>query len=158
MRCESCGFANPEGKKFCEECGTKLVRVCPSCGAEVRPAAKFCGDCGTPLTGQPTRPQSSAASLQPLAPTRAEAERRQLTVMFIDLVGSRRSPNSSTPKTIMLAWWRIRPPVIRSSRATRGISRNIWAMACWCTLAIPLPMKTMRSCRAQWSGDRGGSQ
>ncbi len=88
MRCASCGFANPEEKKFCEECGTKLVRVCPSCGAEVRPAAKFCGDCGTPLTGEPARPQSSATTLQPLAPTRAEAERRQLTVMFIDLVGS----------------------------------------------------------------------
>jgi hypothetical protein len=55
MCCASCGFANPEEKKFCEECGTKLVRVCPSCGAEVRPAAKFCGDCGTLLTSPPAR-------------------------------------------------------------------------------------------------------
>ena len=90
MRCESCGFANPEGKKFCEECGTKLVRVCPSCGAEVRPAAKFCGECGTPLSrpSQLTARSLQLPALQPLAPTRAEAERRQLTVMFIDLVGS----------------------------------------------------------------------
>ena len=88
MRCVSCGFANPEGKNFCEECGTKLVRVCPSCGAEVRPAAKFCGDCGTLLTSQSASPQSSAVSVQPSTLSRAEAERRQLTVMFIDLVGS----------------------------------------------------------------------
>ena len=75
MRCASCGFANPEEKKFCEECGTKLVRVCPSCGAEVRPAAKFCGDCGTPLTSQSANSQSSATSLQPLAPVNIPKER-----------------------------------------------------------------------------------
>ncbi len=52
MQCGSCGFDNPEGTKFCEECGTKLVRACPSCGREVRPTAKFCGECGTALTGK----------------------------------------------------------------------------------------------------------
>src|SRR5262245_9438766 len=50
MRCASCNLENPEGKKFCEECGAKLLSVCPSCGAEVRPTAKFCGDCGKSLT------------------------------------------------------------------------------------------------------------
>src|SRR5215831_11273227 len=50
MNCGSCGFDNPEGTKFCEECGAKLVRACPSCGHEVRPTAKFCGECGTTLT------------------------------------------------------------------------------------------------------------
>jgi hypothetical protein len=88
MRCTSCGFENPEGKKFCEECGATLVRTCPSCSAEVRPAAKFCWDCGTSLTGQPASTPPSAAPLQVVAPSRAEAERRQLTVMFCDLVGS----------------------------------------------------------------------
>src|SRR5713101_2319924 len=50
MRCASCGFENPQGTQFCEECGAKLIRACPSCGREVRPTAKFCGGCGTPLT------------------------------------------------------------------------------------------------------------
>jgi hypothetical protein len=56
MRCESCGFANPEEKRFCEECGTKLVQACPSCGVKVRPSAKFCGDCGTPLAAPGQQP------------------------------------------------------------------------------------------------------
>src|SRR5262245_7905201 len=35
--CASCGFENLEGKKFCEQCDAKLLRVCPCCGTEVRP-------------------------------------------------------------------------------------------------------------------------
>ena len=79
MQCVSCGFENPEGIKFCEECGTKFVSLCPSCGHELRPTAKFCGECGTALTGKAkgkkqkakkvVSPQSSVvSSSQPPAP------------------------------------------------------------------------------------------
>ena len=111
MRCPSCGSETPEGAKFCEHCGTPFVRLCPSCGQQVRPTAKFCPDCGTALStgrSQPARAprqpaKQRAKSTPPAAPrfrprapqatrgTRGgapEAERRQLTVMFCDLVGS----------------------------------------------------------------------
>src|SRR5215468_6104578 len=98
MRCASCGFENEEGAQFCEECGTPLVPACPSCGREVRPTAKFCSRCGVALTPAvpstaPLRPEQPpahvAAPASPLAERAAsEAERRQLTVMFCDLVGS----------------------------------------------------------------------
>jgi predicted ATPase/class 3 adenylate cyclase len=106
MRCASCGFENPEEAKFCEECGTPFVRVCPSCGQQARSTAKFCPECGTALRaeGKPTPPRSrsrkgaqrpkratqSARQAAPAAsrPASPEAERRQLTVMFCDLVGS----------------------------------------------------------------------
>src|SRR5262249_43240269 len=106
MRCPSCGFENPEGLKFCEECGTQLLRVCPGCGQQVRPTAKFCGECGTTLGAeeklplaksrkrkgatsarQARRPGASPTTARP-HPATPEAERRQLTVMFCDLVGS----------------------------------------------------------------------
>src|SRR5262245_54834824 len=88
MRCTSCGFENPEGLKFCNECGTSLKRRCAQCNFENAPQAKFCGECGIPLAAQTAVAQSPAFPLQPLAPTKPEAERRQLTVMFCDLVGS----------------------------------------------------------------------
>jgi RNA polymerase subunit RPABC4/transcription elongation factor Spt4 len=48
--CRSCGHVNPEGTKFCQECGSKLVTVtkafCTSCGAELAPGTRFCGECG----------------------------------------------------------------------------------------------------------------
>src|SRR5262245_8652036 len=53
MRCASCGFANPEGVKFCIGCGVPLQHRCPSCGVENLPQARFCGECGTPLAGRP---------------------------------------------------------------------------------------------------------
>src|SRR5215510_666351 len=98
MRCRSCSWENEEEAQFCEECGTPLVRTCPSCGREVRPTAKFCSKCGTALTSQasPTAllqpgqpPTHPAAPAPPLTERGApEAERRHLTVMFCDLVGS----------------------------------------------------------------------
>jgi len=106
MRCPSYGSENAEGMNFCEECGTKLGRTCPSCGYELKPTAKFCGKCGTTLGATGPRPATTsrkrtgvtppgpcarpAARRTPSRPPAAapEAERRQLTVMFCDLVGS----------------------------------------------------------------------
>src|SRR5262245_12528684 len=52
MNCASCGFAIPEGVKFCIGCGVPLQRRCPSCGVENLPQAQFCGECGTPLSSK----------------------------------------------------------------------------------------------------------
>ena len=52
MHCPSCGFENPEGTKFCGECGRSLTNRCPGCGAENPPQFKFCRECGTILTGK----------------------------------------------------------------------------------------------------------
>lgn len=46
-KCPSCGSDNPEGTKFCQECGTKLGAAhCISCGASLAPGSRFCGECG----------------------------------------------------------------------------------------------------------------
>ena len=59
--CPSCGHVNPQGAKFCLECGTKLEqgKVCPSCGHVNPPEAKFCLECGTRL-GTPVCPDCGA--------------------------------------------------------------------------------------------------
>src|SRR5690242_11928212 len=56
----------------------------PACGFENEPTARFCGGCGKPI-GEVAAPAPAIVS----APLRTDgAERRQLTVMFCDLVGS----------------------------------------------------------------------
>ncbi|WP_438445112.1 SPFH domain-containing protein [Gorillibacterium sp. sgz5001074] len=48
--CPSCGVQNVQGAKFCNECGTKLLKekkYCGNCGAEMPETAKFCNECGT---------------------------------------------------------------------------------------------------------------
>jgi predicted ATPase/class 3 adenylate cyclase len=102
MRCASCGFDNPEEMKFCGECGVSLEYRCPQCGFASPPGFRFCGACGTALSGQPRASQSTppdawrhSQETQPalVTPPSAEgprpaAERRQLTVLFCDLVDS----------------------------------------------------------------------
>jgi len=45
--CPQCGNINPEGVKFCQECGAKLGAVkCHKCGAALAPGTRFCGECG----------------------------------------------------------------------------------------------------------------
>jgi class 3 adenylate cyclase/tetratricopeptide (TPR) repeat protein len=84
MTCASCGHVNPEGQKFCGECGTPLQAACPSCGHVNPPGQKFCGECGTPLgvTAAPVAP--GPARTPQAAPA---AERRLVSVLFADLVG-----------------------------------------------------------------------
>jgi hypothetical protein len=125
MPCLSCGCENPAGMSFCEACGTKLIQGCPSCGQEVGPAASFCGHCGTPLPAPVASPQQAPAKPQPAKRTTTkgsrrkakpqaplaqrpprmtgrgapEAERRQLTVLFCDLVGSTPLAHKGTAAT-----------------------------------------------------------
>jgi Adenylate and Guanylate cyclase catalytic domain/Double zinc ribbon len=84
MRCPSCGFANSDGMHFCGRCGTKLPMPCLACGFANPADHVFCGRCGVRLS-EPPLPPSPASAAEPRAP---EAERRQLTVLFCDLVDS----------------------------------------------------------------------
>jgi len=80
MRCSKCGSDNPAGKKFCEDCGAPLVSPCPRCGAETTAGKGFCGECGAPLVAASVNVEPRESSLT--------GERRHLTVLFCDLVGS----------------------------------------------------------------------
>jgi class 3 adenylate cyclase/predicted ATPase len=87
MKCPNCDNDCEGSAKFCEECGTHLIVVCGSCAAELTPTAKFCSECGTTTRVG----QASGVIENTTAPVRLNepgAERRQLTVMFCDIVGS----------------------------------------------------------------------
>jgi class 3 adenylate cyclase/tetratricopeptide (TPR) repeat protein len=85
MRCSKCGSENREGRKFCTKCGTPLLAACPKCGAAVEPDESFCGECGTALGN--AAPPAVADGTQSVTAS-AGGERRHLTILFCDLVGS----------------------------------------------------------------------
>jgi class 3 adenylate cyclase/tetratricopeptide (TPR) repeat protein len=87
MNCPRCQTRVASSQKFCGDCGEPLPWFCQACGSSNAPRNRFCGECGTPgaaLSGnaQPGNAQPSESAPAP------EVERRQLTVMFADLVGS----------------------------------------------------------------------
>jgi class 3 adenylate cyclase/predicted ATPase len=84
LRCPKCMAENAARRRYCAECGTPLPLPCRACSFENEPAAKYCGGCGKPV-GETAAPPPVASSPPPRTDS---AERRQLTVMFCDLVGS----------------------------------------------------------------------
>ncbi len=62
-------------------CTDGAASGCPSCGEQSAPAARFCSQCGARLA-----PSLEAGSDKPARPSLSE--RRQVTVLFCDLVGS----------------------------------------------------------------------
>jgi class 3 adenylate cyclase/tetratricopeptide (TPR) repeat protein len=78
MKCPKCQGENPEGKKYCAECGAKLEVLCPHCHSPHLPQSKFCGECGQKLDATPVK-------AKPIPPT--DSERKHVTVLFSDMSG-----------------------------------------------------------------------
>lgn len=95
MRCVQCEHELGHGAKFCPECGASQMTNCPQCATRVFIAATSCSACGTPLAGHDER---RATASRPAVQAKSDAERRQLTVMFCDLVGSTAMSASLDPE------------------------------------------------------------
>jgi class 3 adenylate cyclase/predicted ATPase len=100
MDCPHCGASNPESKRHCGDCGAMLLIRCASCGCESPPGKKFCGDCGValPRLPEPSAPKKGIPRSKEV--TAQAAERRQITVMFCDLVGSTALSASMDPEDL----------------------------------------------------------
>ncbi len=98
MRCSACSTENPPQAKFCLECGAPLARRCSACGTLLPDVAKFCLECGQAIPAAGVAPTPSIAP-QTYTPQHLAAkilagrdaltgERKQVTVLFADVVGS----------------------------------------------------------------------
>ena len=96
MKCPSCQTDNPPTRKFCRECGTKLLRICPECAAENLPGDKFCGECGKPLDKPKEASRIDYSAPESYTPkhladriltskSAMEGERKLVTVLFADV-------------------------------------------------------------------------
>src|SRR5262249_11237754 len=79
--CSNCAVEVAEQEKFCRQCGSPAGRRCPARDATNPASSKFCGDCGTKLRADSSAVPATARYSRPI-------ERRQLSVLFCDLVGS----------------------------------------------------------------------
>ncbi len=89
MHCTKCGTNNPSTNNFCVKCGNALPKHCAKCKAENPPTSDFCGKCGACLGESAAPPDADQPELAGAASGPVTVgERRHLTVLFCDLVGS----------------------------------------------------------------------
>jgi len=91
MKCPKCRFENPDGVKFCGECGAKMEKICPQCNFSNPPGFKFCGECGYDLRRpeQATPRDGSEPVADGILTTsgEVEGERKYVSVLFSDMSG-----------------------------------------------------------------------
>ena len=104
MKCSECRDENRDGAKFCNQCGSKLELQCLQCRNLSPPDSKFCSECGHSLptaaapVAQDVSFEEKLGKIQKYLPNgltekilaqkdRIEGQRRQVTVMFVDMTG-----------------------------------------------------------------------
>jgi len=101
MICPQCQRVNEAGATFCTNCGARLERLCPNCQTPNVSDARFCKRCGQALmaaaAATPPTPTEFAAprSYTPkhlaekilVSRSALEGERKQVTVLFVDVSG-----------------------------------------------------------------------
>src|SRR5215467_8456449 len=103
MLCAKCKTENPDGLKFCNECGAAFKASCASCGFENAPAAKFCGQCGARINAEsaPSAKRSVEAPIRVAGTPASEnidGERKTVTALFADIKGSTELMESLDPE------------------------------------------------------------
>jgi class 3 adenylate cyclase/tetratricopeptide (TPR) repeat protein len=91
MRCSNCKSDNPDGKRFCGDCGAALANICPKCGADNPDGKRFCGECGAALGANASakKPDDSPVRVaESSAREDLEGERKTVTALFADIKGS----------------------------------------------------------------------
>jgi predicted ATPase/class 3 adenylate cyclase len=111
MECPKCQTENPEGLKFCGECGARMERICPKCHAANPPQFKFCGECGqalhkpslsSPINYSEPRSYTPKFLADKILTSRSavEGERKLVTVMFADVAGSTSMSEKLDPEDV----------------------------------------------------------
>jgi len=91
MQCPKCQVENPDGKKFCRECGADLILACPRCSSEILPSDKFCGACRYDLRAAPSAVPDKSPDQRPQEEKKplpsSDSARKYVTVLFSDMSG-----------------------------------------------------------------------
>ena len=112
MKCPQCQHENTQEARFCNSCGARLEVTCPSCARSNAPGSRFCNQCGHPLEVA-AAPVAATTFASPQAYTpkhlaekiltsrsALEGERKQVTVLFCDIVDSSRLAERLEPEAM----------------------------------------------------------
>ena len=142
MKCPNCHAENPAAARFCLHCGAPLSLRCSNCQTELPAGSRFCMNCGQPVYASTAADEARFTHLAAAAPNplvekvRAAAhlagERRVVTVLFADVVGSTALAERVDAETWMAimngAFERITPAIYRyEGTIARLVGDGLWA-------------------------------
>jgi class 3 adenylate cyclase/tetratricopeptide (TPR) repeat protein len=95
VSCVHCGHGNPGDARFCGACGRPLEARCPACGSSNPATNRFCHRCGAAISAATAPAFDAPESYTPKhlvdkilsARGALEGERKQVTVLFVDVSG-----------------------------------------------------------------------
>jgi class 3 adenylate cyclase/tetratricopeptide (TPR) repeat protein len=101
MRCPYCRTETSAPAGRCQACGNLLgERHCPACGFASPVVFRFCGQCGTPVAEVASAVPPEARDAGGAERHARSAERRQVTVLFSDIVGWTRLAQDLDPEDL----------------------------------------------------------
>jgi class 3 adenylate cyclase/tetratricopeptide (TPR) repeat protein len=113
MQCPQCHYDAPGDAAYCPKCGNKLTLLCAQCRTGNAPDHKFCKQCGQPLVAPSAPIPAGVTSASPQSYTprylaekiltsrgALEGERKEVTVLFCDVVESSRLAERLDPEAM----------------------------------------------------------
>ena len=126
--CAACQHLNSADDRFCVKCGSPLGLTCRRCDYPIDVTQNYCGNCGYDLRSRLASPSPAAYTPPHLAQRILEerhlitGERKRVTVLFADIVGSTEKAaalgdrHSDVARSLLIFWI---APIIAESTVER---------------------------------------
>lgn len=163
MKCSKCQFENPDGMKYCGQCGSKMAATCLKCGFSNPPGFKFCGECGQELSkANKTRVSDQPEQIPPEQDAGAEyavsvsekpaGERKYATALFSDMSGYTAMSEKLDPEEVKEITSRIFREISRIIGQYDGFIEKFIGDAVMCLFGVPKaheddPVRAIRAAR-----------
>jgi class 3 adenylate cyclase/tetratricopeptide (TPR) repeat protein len=126
--CPACGRLYGPDDRFCARCGAARDLTCPRCGRPASAQAAYCTGCGQ--------------ALRPVAEGRSHEERRRVSVLFMDVVGSTPYAERKDPENVRAHQAEFYTTFLRVVRQYGGVVEKYIGDAAMALFGAPVATET----------------
>ena len=148
MQCPKCQFENPEGRKFCRECGSDLILPVPSVHPKsflrINFAASVVMTFGLP-SAVPDQPPDQKPPEEKKPLPSSDSARKYVTVLFSDMSGYTAMSEKLDPEEVKEIMGKIFGEISKVIPRYEGFIDKFIGDAVMALFGVPHPMRMIRS-------------